>query len=268
MKNIHKTACISDKATIGDNVKIGPFCVIGDEVILKDGVELKSHVVLDGITIIGENTVIFPFASIGNPPQDLKFHGEKSSVIIGKNNVIREYCTIQSGTESGIMKTVVGDNCLLMVGTHIAHDCVVGDHVIFANMATLGGHVIVGDHVVIGGLSAVHQHVRIGKHAMIGGVTAVIRDVVPFATVFSDRASIEGVNITGLKRRGYDKSDIINLNKAFKEIFFEDNSDIKESLSRVSDKYKGSPLIDELIEFMSAESKRSYTTASSSKIKI
>lgn len=258
MNNISDLSVISKKASIGNNVSIGPFCVIGDDVILEDNVSLQSHVVITGKTRVGAGTAIFPYASIGQDPQDLKFKGEDAEVIIGKNNVIREYVTIQKGTESGGMKTVIGDNNLLMVGTHIAHDCLVGNNVIFANVATLAGHVVIEDHVVIGGLSAVHQYVRIGEHAMIGGCTAVIRDVVPFATVTSERSGISGINLLGLKRRGFQREDITQLQKAFDEIFFENNTDLKTALEKVKSQ-NNSETVSILIKFLESESKRSFT---------
>ena len=200
-KKIHPSAVVSSKAQIGDNVEIGPFCVVGDDVKIGEGTILKSHVVVEGDTVIGKNNIIFPFASIGLEPQDLKFKGEKSRVEIGDNNKIREHVTIHLGTQDGAMVTKIGSNCLLMVGVHIAHDCVVGNHVIFANNATLAGHVEVGDHVVIGGLSAVHQFVRIGAGAMIGGMSGVESDVFPNGLVMGERASLAGLNLVGLKRR-------------------------------------------------------------------
>jgi UDP-N-acetylglucosamine acyltransferase len=265
MTDIHNLAVVSSKAKIGNNVKIGPFCVIGDNVELADNVELQSHVVIQGKTKIGKNTKIYPFASIGQTPQDLKYKGEDSEVIIGENNVIREYVTIQLGTESGGMKTIIGNNSLFMVGVHIAHDCIVADNVIFANVATVGGHAQIGNNVVLGGLCAVHQFVRIGDHAMIGGCTAVIRDVAPFATVTGERSGVDGMNILGLKRRGYDKQEILDLQKAFNKIFFHNDGDMKSSIEFVKNNYN-SPLISQLIEFMESESKRSFTTSLKNKI--
>lgn len=259
--NIHSSSVISEKAKIGKNVKIGPFCLVGPDVILADGVTLHSHVVIEGRTSIGKNTVVFPFASIGHVPQDLKYNNEESTTEIGENNLIREYVTIQPGTTGGRMKTVIGNNCLLMAGTHIAHDCLVGNNVIFANLATLAGHVIIEDYVVMGGLSAVHQYVRIGESAMIGGCTPVIRDVAPFAAVTSERSGIEGMNLLGLKRRGFDKEDILNLQKAFKKIFFENDGDMKQAIVSVTEGFSGNILVKQLLDFMNAETSRSFTTA-------
>ena len=200
MATIHQTAIVHPKAKIGQNVKIGPYCIVGENVTLGDCVNLHSHVHIEGITCIGENTTIFPFAAIGFPPQDLKYNGEKSSVLIGKNNTIREHVTIHSGTKLGRMETVTGDSCLFMVGSHIAHDCIVGNNVVMANNATLAGHVVIEDNVIIGGLAAVHQFVRIGRYSIIGGVSAVVNDVIPYASVAGDRAKLLGVNTRGLRR--------------------------------------------------------------------
>lgn len=264
--SLNNNSHISEKAKIGSNVKIGPFCYIGDNVEIADDVEIKSHVVIDCKAKIGKGTSIFPFVSI-NDQQTPQTSGDASCVEIGENNVIREYCTIQAGTEAGGSKTVIGNNNLLMVGTHIAHDCQIGNNVIMANLATLGGHVIIEDHVVIGGLAAVHQFVRIGAHAMIGGVCGVVRDVVPYATVLNDRASVEGVNLVGLRRRGFDKNDIMTLQKAFKEIFFENHGDLKGAVADAQKKYPDSELVSTLVDFMGKESRRSYTTAFTAKKK-
>jgi len=264
--DIHQSSVVSEKAIIGKNVKIGPFCFIGPNVTLNDNTILHSHVVIEGKTSIGKNSTIFPFASIGHIPQDLKYKGEESTVEIGENNIIREYVTIQPGTTAGRMNTILGDNCLLMAGTHIAHDCIIGNNIIFANLATLAGHVTIDDYVVIGGLSAVHQFVRIGESAMIGGCTAVERDVVPFATVTSERGSIEGVNLLGLKRRGFDKNNILDLQKAFKKIFFENNGDMNNAIDSVREEFMGNNLVDQLLDFMSSETKRSFTTSDKKRI--
>lgn len=228
---IHPNTIIEPGATLGANVKIGPFCHVGSSVTLEDNVELISHVSLSGRTIVGKGTKIYPFASIGHPPQDLKYKGEDSSVVIGENNVIREYVTIHPGTEQGHMKTTVGNNCLLMVGVHIAHDCIVGNQVIMANNATLAGHVTVGDHAIIGGLSAVHQFVRIGAHAMVGGMSGVESDVIPFGMVKGERAFLNGLNLTGLRRRGFSNETIRSLQDTYKKIFDENMDQGKEPLN-------------------------------------
>lgn len=257
---IHPSAIISPSARLGQGVTIGAFSIVGDNVVLADNVELKSHVVIEGHTEIGENTVIFPFASIGHAPQDLKFKGEISKIVIGKNNVIREYCTIQPGTESGTMQTIIGDSCLLMVGTHIAHDCKVGNNVIFANNATLAGHVTVENNVLLGGLCAVHQFVRIGQFAVLGGLSPVARDVPPFAMVSGERASIEGVNLIGLRRKGFDAKEINAVQEAINDIFFCDGQ-ISKKILDTQQKFPESKLVSELLKFMNSPTARSYITA-------
>lgn len=245
---IHPTAIIENGAVIGNGVRIGPFCHIGGEVTLSDNVVLHSHVAVAGRTKVGEGTQIFPFASIGHAPQDLKFHGEKSELIIGKNNMIREHVTMNPGTEGGGMKTIVGDNGLFMVAVHIAHDCVVGNNVILANNATLGGHVHVGDYAVIGGLSGVHQFVRIGAHAVIGGTSGVENDVIPYGRVKGERAFLAGLNLIGLERRGFTKDQIKTLQRAFNRLFGDDGT-MEQRLEAVANEYSGETAVMEMINF-------------------
>jgi UDP-N-acetylglucosamine acyltransferase len=254
---IHDTSIISSSAVIGRDVKIGPFCIIGDEVILEEGVELKSHVVIEARTTIGSNTVIYPFASIGQPPQILKYEGERSKTIIGSNNTIREYVTIQAGSKDGGMLTSVGDNCLFMVGAHVAHDCILGNNIILANYVSLAGHVEVGDYVVIGGLSAVHQYARIGKHAMIGGMSALARDLIPFGVATNERAYLEGLNLIGMKRRGFDRQESLDAIKAIDEIFIGEGV-LSDRIMNLSDKYKNNSIVEEIIEFLQYDSSRSF----------
>jgi UDP-N-acetylglucosamine acyltransferase len=246
--NIHPTAIIEDTAEIGENVSIGPYCTIGAKSKIKDGVTLHSHVCIQGDTEIGEGSEIFPFASIGFAPQDLKFKGEHSRLIIGKNNLIREHVTMNPGTEGGGLVTKVGDNCLFMVGSHIAHDCMIGDNVIMANNATLGGHVVVGDYAVIGGMSAVHQFIRIGKFAVIGGMSGVDSDVIPYGRVKGERAFLAGLNLTGLERGGFDKEQIKKLQKAFKSLFSEEGT-MEQRLENIEVNYAQDELIQSIIEF-------------------
>ena len=217
--HIHPTAIIDPDATLGDNVSVGPYCVIGPHVKLADSVTLSAHVVIDGHTEIGAHTKISPFVSLGSPPQDLKYKGEPTQLFIGQNNTIREYTTMNPGTEDGGGITRVGDNGLFMMSTHVAHDCEIGNHVIMANNATLGGHVSVGDFAIIGGLAAVHQFVRIGEHAIIGGMSGVENDVIPYGRVKGERAALHGLNLIGLERRGFDKEDIRKLQRAFNQLF-------------------------------------------------
>jgi UDP-N-acetylglucosamine acyltransferase len=254
---IHPSAIISPKAKIGANVEIGPFCLIGDDVKIGDNTILKSHVVIEGDTVIGKNNVIFPFATIGVFPQDLKFKGEKSRVEIGDNNTIREHVTIHLGTQDGAMTTKVGSNCLLMVGVHIAHDCVVGNNVILANNATLAGHVEVGDHAVIGGLSAVHQFVRIGSGAMIGGMSGVESDVIPYGTVMGERASLAGLNLVGMKRRNFSREDIHALRGFFKKLFSQSGAGFSIRANELQKEFSSS-LVDEVVKFIKSETSRSF----------
>lgn len=255
--NIHPTAVINKNSKIGRDVEIGPYCVIGGNVELAEGVKLHSHVCLEGYTKIGANTQIFPFASIGYAPQDLKFKGENSSIEIGKNNLIREYVTVHPGTALGNMQTIIGDNCLLMIGAHVAHDCRVGNNVIMANNATLGGHVVVGDFATLGGLAAVHQFVRIGAHAIIGGVSAVVEDVIPYGSAVGDRATLAGINIVGMKRRNFDRNSIHAVRNAFKILFLNNNDTLQQRVEQVANEYSDSRVVMEIIEFLRYNSSRS-----------
>lgn len=254
--HIHPTAVIEKGAVLGDNVRIGPYCVVGPNVKLGNGVELKSHVVVDGYTTIGDETVVFPFASLGHAPQDLKYKGEKSELIIGKRNKIREHVTMNPGTEGDKMKTIVGDNCLFMMSSHVAHDCVIGNNVILANNATLAGHVEVGDFSIIGGLAAVHQFVRIGPYAMIGGMSAVEYDVIPFGLVKGERAHLAGLNYIGLERRGFTKEQVQVLLKAFKQLF-EGAGTLSERTEKVATDFSGEQAVMRMIDFIRAKEGRS-----------
>lgn len=254
---IHSTAIISDKATIGNNVEIGAYSVIGDNVKIADNVKIMPHVCIEGDTFIGEGTQIFPFAAIGFRPQDLKFRGERSKVIIGKNNSIREYVTVHPGTEGGTMQTVVGDNNLLMIGVHIAHDCIVGNDTVLANNVTLAGHVEVGDQAIIGGLSAVHQFVRIGHNAIIGGMTGVERDVIPFGAVKGERGHLYDINALGLKRANFSREEIMAIREAYEIIFLGDNL-LLENLKIAEEKLNKFEGVKEIVSFMRYKSNRSY----------
>ncbi len=257
MTYIDKTAIVDPLARIGNNVKIGPFCVVGPRVILADNVELKSHVVIEGKTTIGENNLIYPFASIGQPPQILKYQGEQSEVIIGNNNVIREYVTIQAGSLDGGMLTRVGNNCLFMVGVHIAHDCNVGNNVVLANYVSLGGHVEVGDFAVIGGLAAVHQYVRVGEHSMIGGLSGLARDLIPFGTATNERASLDGLNLVGIKRRSFSSEEALEAKQALDELFNQ-NSNFLDNINHVTEKYKDNSIVQQIIIFLNAGTNRAF----------
>jgi UDP-N-acetylglucosamine acyltransferase len=255
MPEIHPTAIVAPDAALADDVTIGPYCVIGGNVVLAAGVRLAAHVVIDGRTTIGERTQIFPFASLGLEPQDLKYRGEPSSLVVGRDNTIREYVTMNPGTEGGGMVTRVGDNCLFMVGAHVAHDCQIGNHVIMANNATLAGHVVIEDHALLGGLSAVHQFVRIGRHAIIGGMSGVERDVIPYGQVMGDRARLCGLNIIGMQRRGFNREDINGLRAAY-QFLFSDTGTLSDRVNETAERFGGIAPVDDIITFIRSDSSR------------
>ena len=256
---IHPTAVIEDGAKIGLDVKIGPFCVIGTQVTLGDGVELVSHVAVAGNTTIGAGTRIWPFASIGHQPQDLKFTGEESYLEIGTGNMIREHVTMNPGTAGGGLYTRVGNNGLFMMGSHVGHDCQLGDNVIMANNATLAGHVELGDFAFMGGLSAVHQFVRIGPHAMVGGMSGVEKDVIPFGSVIGNRADLGGLNIIGLRRRGFDRAAIHGLRDAYRAIFYGDGS-LSDRAAAAAEKYADVEAVQQVASFILADTSRNFCT--------
>jgi UDP-N-acetylglucosamine acyltransferase len=255
MAQIHPTAIVEPGAELAASARIGPFCHVGPQVELGENVELISHVVVAGRTRIGAGTRIFPFASIGHQPQDLKYKGEDSALIIGRNNLIREHVTMNPGTEGGGMVTRVGDGCLFMASAHVAHDCTIGNNVVMANNATLAGHIIIGDFAFLGGLSAVHQFVRVGPHAMIGGLSGVERDVIPFGTAVGDRARLTGLNIVGLQRRGFSREEIQALRTAY-HMLFADEGTLAERAGEVSMRFSEIRPIAELVAFVRAESSR------------
>jgi len=255
MPQIHPTAIVAPGAKVADDVVIGPYCLVGEHVSLAAGITLKSHVVVEGRTTIGERTRIFPFASIGHEPQDLKYDGEPSSLEIGSDNTIREHVTMNPGTAGGGMVTRIGDHCLFMVGAHVAHDCQIGDHVILVNNATLGGHVVMEDYAILGGLSAVHQFVRVGRHAMIGGMSGVERDVIPYGQVLGDRARLHGLNIIGMQRRGFSRDDIQGMRSAYNTLF-NDAGTLSERVDEVARRFGGIGPVDDLVAFIRADSSR------------
>ena len=259
---IHPTAIINKGSKIDKNVEIGPFSIIGPNVEIGEGCIIKSHVVIEGFTSIGAGNIIFPFATIGQDPQDLKFRGEETRIIIGDNNRIREHVTIHPGTKDDNLITKIGSNCLFMVGAHIAHDCIVGNNVILANNATLAGHVKVGDFAIVGGLSAVHQFVRIGHNAMIGGMSGVEHDVIPYGLVMGKRASLAGLNIVGLKRKNFAREEIHALRAFYKELFESaSEANFKSKIADLKSKYPGKELIQNVINFLEAGSDRSILQA-------
>ena len=255
---IHKTAILDPKTKIAANVSIGPYSVIGPDVEIGENTNIHSHVNISGHTKIGKGNTIYQFASIGSDPQDLKYNGEETKLIIGDKNTIREYVTINPGTVSDDGKTIIGNNCLFMISSHVAHDCLVGDNVIIANNVPLGGHVIIEDNVIIGGNSAVQQFTRIGKMAMIGGMTGVLHDVIPFGLSTGNRNSLQGLNLIGLRRAKFENKEILGLSEAYKKIFSTKN--LKENINVLSDTLKDNMLVKEVIEFITKDNKRSICT--------
>ena len=255
---IHKTAIINPNAILSKNVAIGPYSVIGPNVEIGEGTTINSHVNISGKTKIGNNNVIYPFASIGNDPQDLKFKGEKTELEIGNNNKIREYVTINPGTEGGGGLTKIGNNCLFMVSSHVAHDCIVGNNVILANNVPLGGHAQVDDHAIIGGNSAVQQFTRIGKFAMIGGMCGVVRDIIPYGIAHGNRSKLHGLNLIGLRRKNFSNKEILSLSEAYKQIF--KNENLTKNLSNLSGEFKENKLVADIINFIEKDKKRPICT--------
>ena len=255
---IHNTAIIDTQAKIHKNVKVGPFSVIGANVEIEENTEIQSHVSILGNTKIGKNNKIYPFASIGNDPQDLKFQGEETKLEIGNDNKIREYVTINPGTNGGGGITKVGNNCLFMVSAHIAHDCYVGDNVILANSVPLGGHAYIEDNVIIGGNSAVQQFTRVGRSAMIGGMCGVVRDIIPYAMVHGNRSKLQGLNLIGLRRKNIPNKDIMILSDAYKEIF--KNENLTDNLNNLNKDLRKHKLVSEVLNFIEKDKKRPICT--------
>lgn len=255
MAEIHPMAIVEDGATLGEGVRIGPFCCVGSRVTLGPDVVLESHVVVTGRTTIGQATHVYPFASIGTAPQDLKYAGEDSEIVIGARNVIREQVTINPGTAGGGMITRVGDDCLLMIASHVAHDCLIGNSVIMANNSALAGHVTLQDHVIIGGLSAVHQFVRIGCHAMIGGVTGIGKDVIPYASATGNRAVLAGLNFIGLKRRGFDQATVRAIRTAYHMLFAPEGT-LETRLDAIATRFADNAAVMKIVDFVREDATR------------
>lgn len=258
MSGIHPSAIIEEGAQIDSDATVGPFCVIGPEVVIKSGVELKSHVVVTGATTIGEDTVVFPFTVLGEIPQDLKFKGEKTELIIGKRNRIREHVTMNTGTEGGGGVTRIGDDGLFMAGCHIAHDAQIGNDVIIVNSAAIAGHCVIEDRVIVGGLSGIHQWVRIGHGAIIGALSMVTADVIPHGLVQGPRGQLDGLNLVGLKRRGVSRSDITALRAAF-QMLAQGEGAFAERARRLGDE-DNSPYVQDMVRFIMGASDRSFLT--------
>jgi UDP-N-acetylglucosamine acyltransferase len=255
---IHKTAIIDPKAKISSNVKIGPYTVIGPHVEIEDNVVIQSHVNITGHTTIGKNNRFYPMASIGSDPQDLKYKGEKTTLVIGANNTIREHATINTGTIQGGGVTKVGSNNLIMIGAHIAHDCIIGNNIVMANNSAVAGHAKIDDFVIIGAKCGIQQFIRIGKMAMIGGMTGVSRDVIPYGLSTGNRNFLNGINVIGLRRDKVQNKEIIGLTEAYKEIF--KSKSLSENLSKLNGKFKDNILVKEVLEFINKDKKRPICT--------
>jgi UDP-N-acetylglucosamine acyltransferase len=255
MTQIHPTAIVSPGAQLGQDVEIGAFCTVGPQVQMGDGVRLVSHVVVEGATQIGGGTTIHPFAVLGGAPQHLAHKGEDTRLVIGERNIIREHVTMHTGTVGGGGVTKVGSDSLYMVGAHVAHDCIVGDRVTFANNATLGGHVVIGDFVFMGGLCAVHQFTRIGRYSFVGGGGVVTKDIIPYGSVWGNHAHLEGLNLVGLKRRGFTREAINALRAAYR-LLFADEGTFQERLDDVAETHAGTPEVMEIVDFIRAEGNR------------
>jgi len=255
---IHKTAIIDSNAKIHSSASIGAYCVIGPNVEIGKNSIIESHVNISGNTQIGEGNKIYPFASIGSDPQDLKFQGEQTKLEVGDNNKIREYVTINPGTEGGGGLTKVGNNCLFMVSSHIAHDCLLENNVILANNVALGGHAFIENNVIIGGNSAVQQFTRVGRSAMIGGMCGVVRDIIPYGIAHGNRSILQGLNLIGLRRQNIPNKEIMTLSHAYKEIF--KNENLTENLNKLDKKYKENRLVVDVINFLEKDKKRPICT--------
>ncbi len=262
MSNIHPTAIIEDGAIV-EGCTIGPYCVVGSQVKLGEGSVLHSHVAIAGDTIIGKHAKIFPFASVGHAPQDLKYANEPSRLVIGDNVMIRENVTINPGTQQGGMLTEIGSNVALLAGSHVAHDCRVGDHVILVNNVMLAGHCTIGDHAIIGGGAATHQYVRVGAHAFVGGMSGLENDLIPYGMALGNRASLGGLNLVGLKRRGFAREDIHALRRAYRLLFAEEGT-LKERVEDVAEEFSGIALVQDLVSFIRAGGDRSICTPKNS----
>ncbi len=259
MTKVHPTAIVSPSARLADDVEVGPYSLIGPDVTLGSGVRIASHVIIEGVTELGEGCVVHPFAVLGAAPQHTGHQGEPTRLVIGARNLIREQVTMHCGTAMGRGVTTVGSDGFFMVGVHIGHDCIVGDHVIMANTATLGGHTVVEDYVIMGGLSAAHQYTRIGRHAFVGGMAGVNHDVIPFGNVWGNHAHLEGLNLVGLKRRGFSRESINALRSAYRMLFAEEGT-FQERLDDTAYAYSGSPEVMEVVDFIRADSSRPLTT--------
>jgi UDP-N-acetylglucosamine acyltransferase len=255
MAKVHATAVVDTAARLGEGVEIGPYCIVGPGVTLGARTRLLSHVNIEGLTELGEDCVVHPFASLGGPPQHASHKGDETRLIIGDRNLIREHVTMNVGSSLGAGVTRIGSDVTFFAGAHVGHDCVVGDRVLLTNLATLAGHVQVGDFAILGGLAGVHQHVRIGRHAYVGALAAVPRDVIPFGMAWGNHAHLDGLNLVGLKRRGFSRDQIHTLRAAYRELFGEGGS-FQDRVAAVADGYARSPQVMEIIDFIRSDSSR------------
>lgn len=258
--DVHPTACVERGAELGSGVRIGPFCHIGPHAVLGDNVELMSHVVIMGDTTIGEGTRVFPHAVLGAEPQNVAYKGERTTLIVGQFNTIREGVTMHAGTANARGETTVGDHCMFLAYSHVAHDCELGSHITFANNVMIGGHTTIGDRVILGGGAAVHQFSRIGHHAFVGGLTGVVGDVIPFGMVVGDRGHLAGLNVVGMKRSGMSRSDIHALRHAFAAVFADNGLSMRENAETVLAAHPDNPSVREMAEFVLSDSKRKFVT--------
>tara|TARA_Y100001936_G_C16047307_1_gene655459 strand:+ start:656 stop:1450 length:795 start_codon:yes stop_codon:yes gene_type:complete len=258
MSLFHSTAVIDDSSNIHSNAEIGPFCIIGPNVKIEENVKLLSNVVVQGNTTIGSGTKVWPFTVLGGDPQDLKFKGENGSLKIGKNNNIREHVTMHIGTDAGGLETLVGDNNLFMAGAHVAHDCNIGSNCVLANNVMIAGHVQIGDWAILGGLSAVHQWTRIGAHSFLGGFSALTKDLIPYGLAVGNRATLEGLNLTGLRRRNFNNEEIKKVKKAYSILFENGENEFKDRIEKLKSEKIDSSVVDELINFVTQKGNRSY----------
>ncbi len=256
---IHPSSVVEPGAKLGKGVKIGPFCLVGSDAVLGDGCELVSHVVIAGRTTIGARTKIYPFASIGHPPQDVKYAGEASTLVVGSDCIIREGVTMNPGTAHGRMTTTVGDHCLFLANSHVAHDCHIGNHVIFSNNVMPAGHCHIGDYVIIGGGAGLHQFVRVGAHAFIGGMSAIENDVIPYGIAMGNRAYLAGLNVVGLKRRNFSREQIHELRHAYKALFNHEGT-LAERVEAVAKDFSNQDVVQEIIDFIRTSKDRSILT--------
>ena len=258
MSLIHSTAIIDKSSNIHPDAEIGPFCVIGPDAVIEENVKLLSNVVIQGKTTICSGTKVWPFTVLGGDPQDLKFKGEKGSLKIGSNNNIREHVTMHIGTEAGGLETKVGDNNLFMAGAHVAHDCDIGNNCVLANNVMIAGHVQIGDWAILGGLSAVHQWTRIGAHSFLGGFSALTKDLIPYGLAVGNRATLEGLNLTGLRRRNFNNEEIKKVKRAYSVLFENDENEFNDRIEKLKSENIKSSVVEELISFITQKGSRSY----------